>query len=69
MSLKTFMNWNRHYVQNIRESAAKKQSALAWKTINEISHRNCKSKLQTASEVDKLNKCQAHFQKLLSSTI
>jgi len=58
------MNWNRQYIQsnapNIRESAANKQSALAWKTVNEISGR--KSKLVKASRL------KSTFSKVLSNT-
>jgi len=50
-------------VQNIRESAANKKSALAWKTVNDISGRKltCKSKLKSTSEANRLNKWQANF--------
>jgi len=53
-------------VQNIRESAANKQLALAWEAVKEISGRKstCKSKLKAASEADRLNKWQAPFSKV-----
>jgi len=53
-------------LQNICESAANKQSALAWISVRKST---CKSKLKAASQAERLIKWQAHFQKLLTYLI
>ena len=61
------------YIQSkihlISHAAANKQSALAWKTVNEISGRKSanKSKLKANSQSERLNKWQVHFQNLLGN--
>ena len=56
-------------IQLINHAAANKQSALAWKTVNEISGRKSsnKSKLKANSQTERLTKWQYHFQNLLGN--
>jgi hypothetical protein len=51
----------------ITNASSNKQSAVAWKTVNEISGRKSsnKSKLKASSQEDRLNLWKQHFQSLL----
>ena len=57
-------------IQQINNAAANKQSALAWKIVNEISGRKNtnKSKLKANSQSERLDKWKEHFQNLLGNT-
>ena len=56
-------------VQSIQEAAANKQSALAWRTANEISGRKSSNKatLKATSQEERLSKWKDHFKQLLGS--
>ena len=68
---KTYMEEQIAYLQNkidiISKAAVNKQSAEAWKTVNEISGRKTtnKSKLKAANQEERINLWKEHFQNLL----
>ena len=64
---------NQEYVQNkineIKQAADNKQTALAWKIVNEISGRKSsnRGRLKATSQEDRLDKWKTHFKNLLGN--
>ena len=56
-------------IDEIKSAADNKQSALAWKTVNEISGRKktTKAKIKANDQAERVSKWKDHFQNLLGN--